>query len=81
MDQGLLLPVLILNTDGQVAFDSLAGIYYTQVDATGAGRRVFRHQVGTAHEQDLLVFDSAAEKDLTVSVDNTLSKQFVLINI
>ena len=32
LDQQLLTPVLILNSDGQVAFDSLAGFYYTQVD-------------------------------------------------
>ena len=29
LDQDKLLPVLILNTDGQVAFDNLAGFYYT----------------------------------------------------
>lgn len=29
LDQNLLLPILILNTDGEAAFDDLAGIYYT----------------------------------------------------
>ena len=29
LEQDLLLPVLILNTDGEVAFDKLAGFYYT----------------------------------------------------
>ena len=29
LEQNLLLPVLILNTDGEVAFDKLAGFYYT----------------------------------------------------
>lgn len=43
LDQDKLLPVLILNTDGQVAFDNLAGFYYTQVDAEGRGARIFRH--------------------------------------
>ena len=43
LDQGALLPVLILNTDGQVAFDKLAGFYYTQVDSAGRGSQVFRH--------------------------------------
>lgn len=43
LDQNVLMPVLILNSDGQVAFDQLAGFYYTQVDASGLGKRVFRH--------------------------------------
>lgn len=29
LEQDLLLPILILNTDGEVAFDKLAGFYYT----------------------------------------------------
>ena len=41
-----LLPVLILNTDGEVAFDKFSGFYYTQVDAQGRGYKIFRHQVG-----------------------------------
>ena len=45
----MLLPVLIVGTDGEVAFDKMAGFYYTQVDTHGRGARVFRHQVGTEH--------------------------------
>ena len=37
------LGCLLLNSDGVVAFDHLAGVYYTQVDAEGRGSRVFRH--------------------------------------
>lgn len=37
LEQDILLPVLILNTDGEVAFDKLAGFYYTQVDGVGRG--------------------------------------------
>ena len=37
LEQDVLLPVLILNTDGEVAFDKLAGFYYTQVDSAGRG--------------------------------------------
>lgn len=77
----MLLPILILNTDGQVAFDNLAGIYYTQVDAQGRGSRVFRHQVGQPHETDLLVYDESRTQDFAVSVENTLSKKFLQINI
>jgi protease II len=69
---------LILNTDGQVAFDQIAGFYYTQVDAKGRGSRVFRHQVGTPHSQDNLIYDEIAEDtDYRVDVDNTLSQGFV----
>jgi protease II len=50
LDQNVLMPVLILNSDGQVAFDQLAGFYYTQVNAEGRGCRVFRHQVGSTQD-------------------------------
>lgn len=43
LDQNILMPVLILNSDGLVAFDKLAGFYYTQVDASGRGTHVYRH--------------------------------------
>ena len=42
-----LLPVLITNSNGEVAFDQHHGIYYTQVDSNGRGSKVFRHQIGT----------------------------------
>jgi protease II len=40
-----LMPVLILNTDGDVAFDKFNGFYYTQIDSEGGtrGAKVFRH--------------------------------------
>ncbi len=76
------MPVLILNTDGQVAFDKLAGFYYTQVDSTGRGSQVFRHQVGTPHpESDILVYDESANPDYTVSVENSLSKDLIMLNV
>ena len=43
LEQDMLLPVLIMGTDGEVAFDKMAGFYYTQVDTNGRGARVFRH--------------------------------------
>lgn len=54
MSIGKLLPVLILNTDGEVAFDKFDGFYYTQVASDGGNRgaRVFRHQLGTLHSDD-----------------------------
>ena len=73
LEQDRLLPVLILNTDGQVAFDKLAGFYYTQVDGSGRGCKVFRHQVGSPHEQDIAIFDESQSTDFSVKVENTLS--------
>lgn len=69
LETGQLLPVLILNTDGEVAFDKLAGFYYTQVDSTGRGSRVFRHQLGTDHKSgDILIYDESQNPDFSVSV-------------
>ena len=76
------MPVLILNTDGQVAFDKLAGFYYTQVDSAGRGAQVFRHQVGTRHpDSDILVYDESANFDYSVSVEASLSKELILLNV
>ena len=73
-----MLPVLILNTDGVVAFDKMAGFYYTQVDAKGRGVRVFRHQVGTEHpKHDVLIYDESANTDFSVSVETSLSKDLI----
>ena len=82
LEQDALLPVLILNTDGEVAFDKLAGFYYTQVDSTGRGTQVFRHQVGTPHPQsDILVYDESGNTDYSVSVETSLSKDFIMLNV
>ena len=78
LEQNVLLPVLIFNTDGQVAFDKLAGFYYTQVDGAGRGTRVFRHQVGTPHpESDVLIYDESGNLDYSVSVEQSLSKELI----
>ncbi|CDW77077.1 oligopeptidase b [Stylonychia lemnae] len=75
-----LLPVLIKNTDGQYAFDKSNGIYYTQVDAFGRGVKVYRHQVGTLNSFDKLVYEET-NPDFFVNVENTLSGDFIMINI
>ena len=78
----MLLPVLILNTDGEVAFDKLAGFYYTQVDSMGRGCKVFRHQVGTAHpDHDVMIYDESGNPDFSVSVETTLSQELVLLKV
>lgn len=81
LEQDRLLPVLILNTDGEVAFDKLAGFYYTQVDGVGRGSQVFRHQVGTPHEHDVLIYDESGNPDYSVSVSTSLSKELILLNV
>ena len=37
------MPILILNAKDEVAFDQVQGFYYTQVNAEGIGKRIFRH--------------------------------------
>ena len=76
------MPVLILNTDGEVSFDKMAGFYYTQVDPRGHGKKVFRHQVGTEHpKQDVLIYDESANTDFSVSVKTSLSKDLIILNV
>ena len=41
------MPVLLLNCLDEVAFDQNGGIFYTQVDPDGNGKKIFRHQIGT----------------------------------
>ena len=81
LEQDMLLPVLILNTDGDVAFDKLAGFYYTQVDGVGRGAQVFRHQVGTQHNQDVLIYDESSNPDYSVSVETSLSRELILLKV
>ena len=52
-----LMPVLIHNTDGEVAFDKFSGFYYTQIDPSGRGYKIFRHQVGTLHSEDMMLYE------------------------
>jgi protease II len=56
-----LMPVLILNSpDGEVAFDRFNGFYYTQTsgpDGGSRGARVYRHQLGTLHVEDVLIYE------------------------
>ena len=65
-----LMPVLILNTDGQVAFDRLQGFFYTQVAPDGRGHKVFRHQLGTLHQEDVLIYEEK-NPDFAVSGRDT----------
>jgi oligopeptidase B len=60
-----------------VAFDRFNGFYYSQLDAE-RGARVFRHQLGTTHQEDALVYEEK-NPDFTVSVENTLSGDYVQI--
>ena len=74
------MPVLILNSKDEVAFDKDQGIYYVQVDADGIGKKVFRHQLGSLQSQDALIYEET-NPDFNVSVSNTLSGEFVKVNI
>lgn len=74
-----LFPVLILNSDGDIAFDRFNGFYYTQVEGS-RGTRVFRHQLGTLHSHDQLIYEEK-NPDFSVSVENTLSSDYIMIKI
>jgi len=74
------MPVLLLNAQDEVAFDNKSGFYYTQVDGDGKGKRVFRHQLGTLQEQDVLIYEET-NPEFSVTVSNSLSGDFVIVNI
>ena len=74
------MPVLILNATDEVAFDKHQGFYYCQVDADGQGNKVYRHQLGSLQAQDTLIYQET-NPDFHVSVSNTLSGDFVTVNI
>ena len=60
----------------------MAGFYYTQVDSQGRGCKVFRHQVATHHpEEDVLIYDEGESSDFSVSVENSLSKDLIQLNV
>jgi len=52
----ILFPVIIHNSDGSIAFDKVGGIYYTELDITGRGYKVFRHNIGSSRNKDLLIY-------------------------
>ena len=81
LNSGKLTPAVLTNCQDEVAFDGQQGFFYTQVDASGRGKKVFRHQVGAVGpDRDALIYveDSA---DFEISAQNTLSGDFCLINI
>ena len=81
LNTGMMMPVLILNSLDEIAFDyGTQGFYYTQVDATGRGKKVFRHQLGSLQQQDLLIYEEVGQ-DFEVQVLNTLSHDYILIDI
>lgn len=75
-----LMPVLLLNANDEVAFDGHHGFFYTQVDAEGVGKRVFRHQVGSHQSQDILIYEERSS-EFNISVSNTNSQDFIKIDI
>ena len=63
-----------------MAFDHEGGIFYTQVDPDGSGKKVFRHQIGTVQEQDVLIYEELSQ-EFRVSISNTQSQDYIMINI
>jgi protease II len=75
-----LMPVLILNAQDEVAFDKHQGFYYCQIDAEGQGKRVFRHQLGSLQNQDVLIYEET-NPEFRVNLSNSLSTDFVMVEI
>ena len=57
----VLLPVVIYNTDGKIAFDDFDGVFYTQRDISGRFHKVFRHQIGKSMRNDILIYNEKSE--------------------
>lgn len=71
------MPVLILNSDGEVAFDRFNGFYYTQLGEDGSrGAKVFRHQLGSLHSEDVLIYQ---EKNSDFSVSGNEISGIILL--
>jgi oligopeptidase B len=76
---GLLLPDEI----GDVYYGSAwsldgSALFYVTVDAAGRPGRVWRHQVGTSADTDVLVFDETDER-YWVSVELSRSQKYIII--
>ena len=80
LNTGAMDPALFMNVDLGVAVDKHHGFYYTEVDADGSGRRVFRHQMGTTQDQDVMIYDEP-NQEFKLSLSNQNSLDFVFINI
>jgi protease II len=76
----VLLPIVIFNSDGNVAFDHFDGLFYTQVDMTGRPHRVFRHQIGQAQKNDYQFYHER-HKEFKVKTYNCNSKEMVYIEV
>ena len=47
----------------------------------GRGSQVFRHQVGTQHDHDILIYDESSNPDYSVSVETSLSKDLIMLMV
>ena len=76
----ILFPIILHNSDGEIAFDKEGGIYFTEVDITGRGHKVFRHSVGSNRKQDVLIYH---EKNPAYKIKtyNCISKDYIYIEI
>lgn len=81
IETGTMLPDRIENTTGEAiwANDNKTVFYVTKDKETLRSDKVFRHQLGTAADKDVIIFD---EKDETFSVylSETKSRKYLLIN-
>lgn len=81
LETGKVLPTLLTNCLDEVAFDKGdASFYYTITGPEGYGKKVMKHRLGALTGQDGVVYEEESQ-DFHVLASNTLSGDFVLINI
>ena len=61
----ILFPVIIHNSDGEIAFDKHGGIYFSEVDITGRGHKIFRHSIGSHRKNDILIYHGVISYNVT----------------
>ena len=81
---GTLEPIYFANTNGDVAFDRQNGFYFVQIDGSGRGTSLFRHQLPGEGEQDEQVTNLVYEEpnsDYGLNLHNSLSGDFIVLDI
>ncbi len=80
LECGSELPGCIVNTSGSMVFAADgATLFYTAVDDNHRPSKVFRHRIGTAQEDDVLVYEEA-DAGFFVGVDTTEDYGQIVIN-
>lgn len=78
LDTGAVLPDSIQSTSGAVAFADDSTVFYTAVDENHRPSKVYRHRLGTAQSEDVLVYEEP-DPGFFVGVDTTEDDAHIVI--